>query len=401
MCTRCHGPGGIKESLSFTSYEAIKPWALAIRAQVEMRAMPPWQAGGGCADYAFDESLTEDEIATVISWADAGAPQGDPSGDVNEMRTVTFAQLTREDVSIEMPVPYLPQIAPDDYRCFLVEWPKDTTQFITGFGARPGNPAVVHHIIAYLVYPEATDTFRAWDDAEEGPGYTCFGGPSGPGGGVSGFGKSTRFIGGWAPGGVGADFPAGTGMRVPPGSLIALQVHYNTLGVGPEEDQTRVVFKVDDQVEKEAFVIPWTNFQWLAGIGMEIPAGQKEVTHAYSGSPLDFGLLNGATALRLYTATLHMHTLGVRGSVAIRRADGTSECLVEYPRYDFNWQRSFGFETPKLLKKGDKIEIECTWDNSAEHQPIFGGTQLEPHDVHWGEGTTDEMCIAFFYATIE
>jgi hypothetical protein len=37
---------------------------------------------------------------------------------------------------------------------------------------------------------------------------------------------------------------------------------------------------------------------------------------------------------------------------------------------------------------GDTIRIECTWDNPTSAT------------VTWGEGTADEMCIAFFYMTL-
>jgi hypothetical protein len=66
--------------------------------------------------------------------------------------------------------------------------------------ARPGRPSIVHHIIAFLIHPENVATYQALDDAEPGPGYTCFGGPGGSG-------NRAAWIGGWAPGGEGTLFP--------------------------------------------------------------------------------------------------------------------------------------------------------------------------------------------------
>ena len=57
-----------------------------------------------------------------------------------------------------------------------------------------------------------------------------------------------------------------------PGSKIALQVHYNSLNAGAQEDQTSIDFKIDDTVEKEGKIQPWTNPQWISGKAMSIPA---------------------------------------------------------------------------------------------------------------------------------
>ena len=43
--------------------------------------------------------------------------------------------------------------------------------------------------------------------------------------------------------------------------------------------------------------------------------------------------------------------------------------------------------------------MTCSWDNSASNQQIIDGDILEPIDVQWGEGTTDEMCLGGFYVT--
>jgi hypothetical protein len=51
------------------------------------------------------------------------------------------------------------------------------------------------------------------------------------------------------------------------------------------------------------------------------------------------------------------------------------------------------------LTSSDLLQIECTWDNSPQMQPMVDGTPLPPRDVNWGEGTRDEMCLGTFYWT--
>ena len=42
---------------------------------------------------------------------------------------------------------------------------------------------------------------------------------------------------------------------------------------------------------------------------------------------------------------------------------------------------------------GDRIELTCVWDNSAENQPWVGGERQPPRRVGWGDGSLDEMCL--------
>jgi len=47
-----------------------------------------------------------------------------------------------------------------------------------------------------------------------------------------------------------------------------------------------------------------------------------------------------------------------------------------------------------------KAALTCRWDNSPGAQPIVNGKRRPSRDLRWGEGTDDEMCLAFLYATL-
>jgi len=89
-CVGCHAPGG-KGPMPLTTYEEARPWAKAIREEVLTRRMPKWHAVRGYGDFTNDPSLSPFEIATIVAWADGGAPKGPdkPPG------TVTSASSTR------------------------------------------------------------------------------------------------------------------------------------------------------------------------------------------------------------------------------------------------------------------------------------------------------------------
>ena len=63
------------------TYEDTRPWASAIKQQVVQRNMPPWfiDRTVGIHKFKNDISLSDQEIATISRWVDAGAPMGNPA----------------------------------------------------------------------------------------------------------------------------------------------------------------------------------------------------------------------------------------------------------------------------------------------------------------------------------
>lgn len=89
---------------------------------------------------------------------------------------------------------------------------------------------------------------------------------------------------------------------------------------------------------------------------------------------------------------LHMHELGTIGRVAILRADGSTDCLLNITRWDFHWMADYYFATPVRLEPGDKVYVECHWDNTEANQKVVNGELLTPRTLRWA--TDDEMCGA-------
>ena len=50
------------------------------------------------------------------------------------------------------------------------------------------------------------------------------------------------------------------------------------------------------------------------------------------------------------------------------------------------------FATPVRIDPGDRVVVECHWDNTAENQKIVNGERETPHDLGWK--TDEEMCGA-------
>ena len=83
-CENCHRPGG-GGPMPLTTYEEVRPWARAIKQRTGIGphagVMPPWymEKNIGIQQYKDDPSLSAAEVAKVATWADSGAPRGNPS----------------------------------------------------------------------------------------------------------------------------------------------------------------------------------------------------------------------------------------------------------------------------------------------------------------------------------
>jgi len=387
-CTMCHRTGGIAP-FALGSYEDVADRVGVVKQAIADGTMPPWPPDADCNEYVGDRSLDATQRQTIIDWVDQGAAIGDAAHPGAPL-DIEQIQLSRVDRTLEMPVDYTTTataLAPDDYRCFVLPWQETGTKYVTGFRATPGNAQIVHHVVAFLAQPGEVATYQALDDAEAGPGYTCFGGSGGP---------SMTLIGTSVPGQLGSDFPPGTGLQIAQGSAIILQVHYNVSTAGAAPDHTALDFKLDDSVTKVARTLPFANPTWLSSPqSMRIPAGTADQMYQFQINP---SLFLGLSSFDIYAAGLHMHQLGTHAKLELVPADGSpNKCLLQIDNWNFHWQGGYGLRTPMHFSPGDQLRIECHWDNTPEHQPLVNGERQPPRDVAWGEGTADEMCLGGFY----
>jgi hypothetical protein len=260
-CATCHVQGGIAP-IPLTTFEEVYEARSLVASSVDLGTMPPWPPNNDCNDYQYDRSLLPEERERLLKWANGEAREGDSTDGSGPVPPESL----ETDVVLNLPEPYAPQTQPDDYRCHLVEWPSEGTQYITGYEVHPDQAQIVHHVIAFGVPPDQAEAFRGYDEADEGPGYSCFGSPY-PSEGefdIGGF-VDTQWLASWAPGGMGREFPAGTGIKIEPGSLVVIQVHYNSIDDEPVSDDSSMSFQTSETVEREAVVIPYTNPLWVLG----------------------------------------------------------------------------------------------------------------------------------------
>jgi hypothetical protein len=388
-CGTCHFAGGVGP-FPLTTYAEVFPSVAAAAGEITAGHMPPWPPDPACNDYLHSRALSEAQKATLLAWIAVGAPEGDPA---TEPPPILPPPPITYDVHMPMAEAYTPDgTVSDDYRCFVLDWPVATSSYVTGFSVSPDQGALVHHVIAYAIDPPGVAGVRSNDANEPGPGYTCYGGPGA---------NSARWVGAWVPGAEGGAFPPGTGIRVAPGSVMVMQVHYNMDATRPVPDRSVLDFRTAPSVVRPAAVM------LMADQGFSIPAGDPDYT-AQEVAPASLVVaVNSARAeiggaagdpVVVHGVGLHMHQLGKWTDLSIVRA-GSPTCLLDIPDWDFHWQGAYDFVAPVRVAMNDQVSIRCNWDNSPANQAFVGGVQQDPVVVTWGEGSRDEMCLAIMYAT--
>jgi len=397
-CANCHEDGGIAP-FPLDSYEKVKSVAAAAAFAVENGSMPPWPPTEGYTRVEHPRVLAPEEEYVLLAWLQGDLAEGNPA-DYESPENLAESDPPEFNLHLKMPQAYTPTLRPDDHRCFVIEWPLDEIAYVTDVDVIPDQVAEVHHVIVSIGEPEDAATYYAAGGEDGRPGWHCLGL-----GGVRGA-PLPREIGGWVPGVGREPAPKNTGITVKPGSVMVVQMHYNTLVAEPVPDQSIILVATADDVERPARSSLLVDPGWLGPGGMPIPAGEPDAHHemvfpAWAlalvfGGPLG---INQTDPWVWHATQLHMHNLGKSGRVTLERSDGTKQVMLDVRDWDFNWQGSYRFERELLIQPRDRIRLECRWDNSQENQPFVDGQQLPSQYVEWGDDTGDEMCLTSMYMT--
>ena len=390
-CTGCHSEGGIGPN-ALTTFAEVKARAGEIAYETKTKQMPPWLPDTkSCAALSQSRALSDTEIATLQSWAANDAPEGDqrdyhaPPPPPNP-----FGSLAKDPDRIAIPdTGYVPKRGrPDDYHCFVLDPKLDAPERVVGLKVTPGLPSVVHHVVLYEGGPCAFVKVQALDSAEPGPGFTCFGGigvePTVRKGDISKgelIDFDSQMIVGWAPGANSGKLPEGTAIKLAAGSKLVMQVHYSLENDVGKTDRTSVGlwFAKPDEPLKQAVWVPLFKYDFL------VPKDARAEAHANIDLPLP---------LEIRGVAPHMHLRGQ--SIKVENVDD-NQCLLDVPKWNFHHQEGYWLKEPVEMKKA---RLTCQWDNRATKQPYFKGKPRPSRELHWGEGTDDEMCLAFLYATL-
>lgn len=361
-CVECHRSGGVAP-FSLESYQDVVAHAPMIKQVVERGTMPPWFAKGTGKEkehepspWINDRSLASADKGDLLKWLQQGRPAGDPQ-DAPQPRqfadgwligkpdaVFSFAQPVKVKATGTMP-----------YQNVTVETNLPEDKWVQAIEVRPGDRAVVHHVLVFVS------------------------GGGGDGGGIRDDGRdeSAGYWGIYVPGNSTLVYPEGMAKRLPRGAKLRFQMHYTPNGTATE-DTTRIGFVYAKEPPKhEVRVVGIVN------VRLSIPPGaanHEEV--AVLPIPVDAHVL---------AFLPHMHLRGKAARYELSSAGGKSQVLLDVPAYDFNWQLLYRFADPLPVSRGDTLRFTAWYDNSAANPANPDPTKT----VRWGPQTTDEMHLGY------
>jgi hypothetical protein len=356
-CQECHRPGEVAP-MSFLTYSQVRPWAKAIRTAVTTRKMPPWFADPCCGKFSNDRSLSAAERETLANWADTGAAQGDPHDAPPPRAWIDGWNLPRTpDKILGMAHAFeVPAQGAVEYQYFIVPTGFTRDRWVTAAEVRPGNRAVVHHIVVYIREPG-----DAWS---HGP-------------------TKNDMLTIYTPGSTPDLLPPGMAKFIKAGSDLVLEIHYTPDGKRTADlTQVGMVFAASPP-QKRVLTLQMTNGTFV------IPPGDPDYRVTVWGT-----LPNDALLLGFFP---HMHLRGKAFEYTRIREDGQPETLLRVSPYDFYWQLSYRLAKPMPLTKGARLEWIGHFDNSANN-----ARNPDPKaEVRYGEQSWEEMMVGFFDVAVD
>ena len=369
-CAPCHRPGEIAP-MPLLSYDDAKAYASEIRDEVGAGHMPPWQANAPAGTFLGERKLPDDEKATLLAWASSGTPLGDPKDLPPQPSFPPGWAIGTPDAVLQMKDEFhVPASGTIPYEYFYIPTNFTDVKWVQAIEIRPGNRGVVHHVLAYYrAVPDLRRTPIMQPDHTRTPPPSVHGEfPPQPM-----VGTQKRLIASFAPGTNPQIMPQGTALRLEPGGIIELEIHYNANGTaGTDRTKVGIVFSKDPN-PREILGSAFLNADFV------LPAGQANVA-----------VDSGATFLQdstIFGLLPHTHLRGVRWLYQLQLPDGSRKTVLDIPNYSCSWQFYYLFAEPIEVSKGAKLLATAWYDNSAANHMNPDPTK----DVFWGDQTWDEM----------
>jgi mono/diheme cytochrome c family protein len=376
-CQGCHRPGEIAP-MSLLNYNEARPWAKAIKAAVISKKMPPWFADPKYGHFANDRTLSDDDINTLVAWADGGAVEGDAKDRPAPLKFPEGWQI-KPDVIVEMPKPYaLPAKGTINYKFILVKTNFPQDMWIEAAEMRPGNSKVVHHGKVWVRPPGS----HWMEKAVPGEGYEQE--TQSDVMGKNQMAEGNDILGKFNPGLGSQEFTVdGAAKFVPKGSDLVFEMHYTAMG-----QETADVSRVGLVLAKNP---PQRRYFFHTGPS----AGNLVIVPGDNNGEVVSEVTVGLDNVKLVYAQPHMHLRGKDMQLRAIYPTGETEIFLD-SKWNFDWQLGYDFKEPIPLPKGTRLIAVSHFDNSPNN-PFNPDPKKE---VRWGFQNWEEMSNCFVGLTI-
>jgi hypothetical protein len=354
-CQSCHHPG-TSAPMSLLTYRDARPWARAIKERVVARDMPPWHLAKavGIRKYKNDRSLSDSEIATIVRWVDAGAPEGDPA---DMPPPITFSAdadwyIGKPDLLVTSNQDFtMYPNGPDWWIDQFADVQLDEDRWIKAMEIKPSNPKIVHHAVVYVIEP----------DAPQGT----------PATGV--------MLHEYAVGKYGDIFSENTGRLLKKGTRLRFDMHYFAVG-SEQHNRTTIGFKFYPKGQVPKYQVRSIPIRNIPNDELEIPPNSTVRTDGY------YRLTRNT---RIDAFQPHMHMRGKGMTLEAINLDNTTTILSSVDHFNFNWHINYIYadDVTPLLPAGTVLHMIGIHDNTAANP-------RNPDPLMWagfGERSVDDM----------
>ena len=352
-CVSCHMEGGIAP-FAMSSHQMIQGWSPMIREVIYTKRMPPGQIDNDFVEDFHNVSfISIEESQKLVHWIDNGSQNKDGIDPLAALRPKLVKWNYGEpDIVIPIPPQQIPSTGVQEYRNLQV--PLNITEdiWVKAVEFVPGDPTVLHHIIAFAYGPNGINEFEILN---QGIG-----------------------LGAYAPGNSINTYPENSGFPLKAGGGLMLQMHYTVTGKEAVDASEIGLYLWDEPparqilggsaADLDIYIPPFE-------AGHEMIATKKFRKDAY-----------------LSMLGPHMHYRGYDANFKLVFPDGREQEILNVPNYQFNWQKVYDFKEPIFLPAGTEMVYRATFDNSAMN-PFNPDPSAE---ITWGEQTWQEMFFGFF-----
>lgn len=372
-CQTCHRAGTFAP-MSLMTYEEARPWARSIKQKVLAREMPPWfiDKNVGVQHFSNDASLTDQEIAIIAKWSDAGAPKGNDADmpPPRQFRAETW-QIGEPDLIVALPKDVVVRAkAADQFPDILVDAGLKEDRYIRGVQIIPTKGhAVIHHIRTSIVEPEDDTVHSGQIDTNAGLDV----------------GEQGVFLNEYAIGKSGDVFPEGSGRLIKAGTKINFQFHLHASGAEtPANVSLGLKFYPKGYVPNHVIT--------------SLTVGVNEIDlRPHTANVRSDAYMPLLKPTRLLSFQPHMHNRGKAECLEAIYPNGKAETL-SCARFFFNWHLNYvyGDDAAPLLPAGTILHSIMWHDNTDANK-----SNPDPDaQITWGQRTIDEMgsaWISYYY----
>jgi len=352
-CVSCHMEGGIAP-FAMSSHQMIQGWSPMIREVIYTKRMPPGQIDNDFVEDFHNVSfISIEESQKLVHWIDNGSQNKDGIDPLAALRPKLVKWNYGEpDIVIPIPPQQIPSTGVQEYRNLQV--PLNITEdiWVKAVEFVPGDPTVLHHIIAFAYGPNGINEFEILN---QGIG-----------------------LGAYAPGNSINTYPENSGFPLKAGGGLMLQMHYTVTGKEAVDASEIGLYLWDEPPAR----------QILGGSAadLDIYIPPFEADHEM--------IATKKFRKDAYLSMLgpHMHYRGYDANFKLVFPDGREQEILNVPNYQFNWQKVYDFKEPIFLPAGTEMVYRATFDNSAMN-PFNPDPSAE---ITWGEQTWQEMFFGFF-----